>query len=58
MTQSSDQTQTWPLKIEMPKCIFDVPSVTYPESGSVPFSADGMAFETVSGGDEITVSYL
>lgn len=46
------------LKIEMPKCIFDVPSVTYPESGSVPFSADGMAFETVSGGDEITVSYL
>lgn len=46
------------LQIDLPKVIFDVPSVTVPETGSIPFSADGMAFQTtLDAFDEVTAHY-
>jgi len=47
------------LKIDLPKIIFNIPTTTVPESGSIPFSADGIGYQTNLGGaDEVTVSYL
>jgi hypothetical protein len=47
------------LKIDIPKGIFDVPSTTLPEEGSIPVTLSGMGFQTSLGAaDEVTVSYL
>ena len=47
------------LKIDLPKIIFNIPTTTVPESGSIPFSSDGIGYQTTLGGaDEVTVSYL
>lgn len=45
------------LNVTMPRVIFDVPSITVPETGSVPVSFEGMALQsTLDAGDEVTVS--
>ena len=47
------------LKIDIPKAIFDVPSTSLPEDGSIPVTISGMGFQTALGSsDEVTVSYL
>ena len=47
------------LKIDIPKSIFDVPSTSLPEEGSIPVTLSGMGFQTSLGAsDEVTVSYL
>ena len=47
------------LKIDIPKAIFDVPSTSLPEEGSIPVSLSGMGFQTSLGlNDEITVSFI
>jgi hypothetical protein len=47
------------LKIDLPKIIFNIPTTTLPETGSIPFSADGVGYQTSLGSaDEVTVSYL
>ena len=47
------------MKIDLPKVIFDVPSTTLPDEGSIPVSLSGMGFQTaIDLADEITVSYL
>jgi hypothetical protein len=47
------------LKIDLPKTIFDVPSTTVGETGSIPFTAEGMCFQTaLDAADECTVSYI
>jgi hypothetical protein len=47
------------MKIDLPKIIFNIPSTTVPEEGSIPFTADGVGYQTSLGAaDEVTVSYL
>lgn len=47
------------LKVEIPKQIFDVPSTSLPEEGSIPVTFSGTGFQTaLDAADEITVSYL
>lgn len=47
------------LKIEMPKVIFSIPAISVPESGSIPVTVEGTAYQTaLDAADEITVSYL
>jgi len=47
------------LKIDLPKIIFNIPTTTLPETGSIPFSADGIGYQTsLAAADEVTVSYL
>ena len=47
------------LKIDLPKIIFTIPSTTVPKSGSIPFSAEGIGYQTNLGSaNEVTVSYL
>lgn len=47
------------LKIDLPQITFSIPSTPVPESGSIPFTAEGVAYQTsATGADEITVSYL
>lgn len=46
------------LNILLPKVIFDVPSISVPESGAVPVTFEGLALESdEEAGDEITISY-
>jgi hypothetical protein len=46
-------------KVELPKIIFDVPSTSLPESGSIPVSFSGMGFQTtLDAADEVKVKYL
>jgi hypothetical protein len=46
-------------RIDLPKVEFAPPSTPIPDSGSVPFTAAGLALQTASGaGDEILLSYL
>jgi len=45
------------LNISMPRVIFDVPSISVPDTGSVPVTFEGMALQTVlDAGDEVKVS--
>lgn len=47
------------LKIDIPKAIFDVPSTTLPEEGSIPVTLSGMGFQTgLDLADEVTISYI
>jgi len=47
------------LKVDLPKVVFDVPSVTVPDEGSIPVSFSGIGLQTaLDAADEITVSYL
>ena len=46
------------LEIDLPKVIFQVPSIEVPDSGSIPVTFEGTAYQTSLGAaDEITVSY-
>lgn len=46
-------------KVDLPKTIFNVPSVSLPDEGSIPVSVDGLGYQTSLGAaDEVTVSYL
>jgi len=46
-------------KMDLPKTIFDVPSVSVPSEGSIPVTFSGMGFQTaLDNADEVTVSYL
>jgi hypothetical protein len=46
------------LEIDLPKVIFQVPSIEVPESGSIPVTFEGTAYQTSLGAaDEVTVSY-
>jgi hypothetical protein len=47
------------LLIELPKVIFPVPEVPVPESGTIPVTFTGNAYQTaLDAADEITVSYI
>lgn len=47
------------LKIDMPKVIFSVPSISVPETGSIPVTYEGTAYQTaLDAADEITVSFI
>jgi hypothetical protein len=47
------------MKIDLPKIIFSIPTTTVPDEGSIPFSAEGIGYQTsLDQADEITVSYL
>lgn len=47
------------LKVEMPKVIFNVPSISVPETGSVPVSFEGTALQSEpEAADEIAVKFL
>lgn len=47
------------LKIEMPKVIFSVPSISVPETGSIPVTYEGIAYQTaLDAADEITISFI
>lgn len=47
------------LQIELPKVIFPVPEVSVPETGTIPVTFTGNAYQTaLDAADEITVSYL
>jgi len=42
----------------MPRVIFDVPSISVPETGSIQVTLKGMALQsTLDAADEVTVSY-
>jgi hypothetical protein len=46
------------LEIDLPKVIFQVPSIDVPETGSIPVSFEGTAYQTaLDAADEIVVSY-
>lgn len=44
------------LEVTLPKVIFQIPSIDVPESGSIPVTFEGTAYQA-SDADEITVSY-
>lgn len=47
------------LKLELPKVEFAVPAISVPETGSIPVSFEGMAYQTaLDAADEVKVSYL
>lgn len=47
------------LKLDLPKVIYDFPSIEIPESGNVPVTMSGMAFQTaLDAEDELTLSYI
>jgi hypothetical protein len=46
------------LEIDLPKVIFQVPSISIPENGSIPVSFEGKAYQTsLDSANEITVKY-
>ena len=46
------------LEIDLPKCIFQVPSISVPETGSIPISFEGKAYQTaLDQADECVVKY-
>ena len=46
-------------EFELPRVIFQIPSIDVPETGSIPVSFEGMAYQTaLDAGDEITVTVL
>lgn len=51
-------TATRHLEIDLPKAIFQVPSISIPENGSIPVSFEGKAYQTsLDAANEITVKY-
>ncbi len=47
------------LKLDLPKVIYDFPAIDIPESGNVPVTMSGMAFQTaLDQEDELTLSYI
>lgn len=47
------------MKIELPKVVFDVPSTTLPENGSIPVTFTGIGYQSaLDAADEVTVKYL
>jgi hypothetical protein len=47
------------LEIDLPKVIFQVPSIEVPENGSIPVSFEGVAYQTaLDAADEVTISYV
>lgn len=47
------------LLVELPKVIFAIPEISVPESGTIPISLTGNAYQTaLDAADEVTVSYL
>lgn len=47
------------LKLDLPKVIYDFPAIDIPESGNVPVTMTGMAFQTaLDAEDELTLSYI
>lgn len=47
------------VEFDLPKVIFPVPAVTTPESGSIPITFSGLAYQSaLDAADEVTVSYL
>lgn len=47
------------LNVALPKVIFTVPSFTLPDTGSIPISFAGIAYQTaLDAGDELTLSYI
>lgn len=47
------------LRVDIPKMIFDVPSVTVPAEGSIPVTISGQGLQTaLDAADEVKVSYL
>jgi hypothetical protein len=47
------------LLLELPKIIFPVPEISVPESGTIPVTLTGNAYQTaLDAADEVTVSYL
>ena len=46
-------------KLDLPKTIFNIPSTSLPDEGSIPVSLNGVGFQTSLGAaDELTASYL
>jgi Phage tail tube protein len=47
------------LEITMPKVIFSVPSISVPETGSIPVTYEGICYQSaLDAADEITVSFI
>jgi hypothetical protein len=47
------------LLVEMPRVIFPVPSISVPETGSIPITFDGTCYQSaLDAADEITVSFI
>lgn len=47
------------LLVEMPKVIFPVPSISVPETGSIPITFEGVGYQSaLDAADEITVSFI
>jgi len=47
------------LEITMPKVIFSVPSISVPETGSIPVTYEGICYQTaLDAANEITVSFI
>ena len=46
------------LEVQMPKAIFEVPAISVPESGSIPITFSGTAYQTtLDAGDEISLHF-
>lgn len=46
------------LEIDLPKCIFQIPSISVPENGSIPVSFEGKAYQdALDAANEIVVKY-
>lgn len=47
------------LLVELPKVVFPIPEISVPESGTIPITLTGNAYQTaLDAADEVTVSYL
>ena len=47
------------MKIDVPKVIFPVPEISVPDTGTIPVSFTGNAYQTaLDAADEVTVSFL
>lgn len=47
------------MQIDLPRIIFQIPGVSVPESGSIPVTFEGVAYQsTGTAADEITISFL
>jgi hypothetical protein len=47
------------LQVNLPKIIFQIPAISVPETGSIPVTFSGVAYQTVlDAADEVTVSFL
>lgn len=47
------------MQISLPKIIFQIPEISVPETGSIPVTFEGVAYQTaLDAADEITISFL